>query len=76
MSSIDYRLLSDKNLVDRAERGELLTNTDLYTEYMRRMDEFGTSYSNTPEDVERWKADIALSAQKGKRDQKGVRGEG
>lgn len=68
MSSIDYRLLSDKELVDRAERGELLTNTDLYAEYMRRMDEFGTSYSNTPEDVERWKANIALSAQKVKRD--------
>lgn len=67
MSNIDYRLLSDKELVDRAERGELLKNTDLYAEYMRRMDEFGTSYSNTPEDVERWKADIALSAQKGKR---------
>lgn len=59
--------MTDKELVDRAERGELHTNSDLYVEYMRRMDEEGTSYRNTPEDIERWKADIAASAQKGRR---------
>lgn len=67
MSSIDYRLMSDKELVDRAERGEMQINSDLYAEYMRRMDEQGTSYRNTPEDVERWKADIAALVQKGRR---------
>ena len=66
MSSIDYRLMSDKELVDRAEQGEMQTNSNLYAEYMSRMDEQGTSYRNIPEDVERWKADITASAQKGR----------
>lgn len=68
MSNTDYRLISNKELIDRAEQGEMQTNPDLYAEFVRRMDEQGTSYSNTPEDVERWKADIALSAQKGRRE--------
>ena len=58
------RLISNKELIDRAEQGEMQTNPDLYAEFMRRMDEQGNSYSNTSENVERWKADIALSAQK------------
>lgn len=64
MSSINYRLISDKELVDRVEQGEMQINSDLCAEFMRRMNEQGTSYKNTPEDEERWKADIALSAQK------------
>lgn len=68
MSNTDYRLISNKELIDRSEQGEMQTNPDLYAEFMRRMDEQGTSYNNTPEDDARWKNDIALSAQKVRRD--------
>lgn len=64
MSNNDYQLLTDKELIDRAEQGELSKNPELYAEFMRRMDEFGTSYSYTPEDIERWKADVAASAKR------------
>ncbi len=65
MSNTDYHAMSDGELVDRLEKGEMQTNLDFYAEFMRRMEEEGTLYSNTPEDEERWKADIASSAQKG-----------
>jgi len=41
------------------------TNSDLEAELMRRMEEEGTHYNNTPEDKERWKVDIAKSVRKG-----------
>lgn len=65
MSNINYHAMSDKELVDRLEKGEMQTNPDFYAEFMRRMEEEGTLYSNTLEDEERWKADIASSAQRG-----------
>lgn len=64
MSNTDYRAMSDGELVERLEKGEMQTNPDLYAELMRRMEEEGTHYSNTPEDEERWKADIAESARR------------
>ena len=64
MSDIDYRLISDEELVDRLEQGEMQINSDLCAEFMRRMNELGVKYKNTPEDEERWKTDIALSAQR------------
>lgn len=64
MSNTDYRAMSDGELVDRLEKGEMQTNPDLYAELMRRMEETGTHYSNTPEDKERWKADVAESARR------------
>jgi len=65
MSNIDYQAMSDGELVDRVEKGEMQTNPELSAEFMRRMETEGTSYSNTPEDKERWKADIASSARRG-----------
>ena len=64
MSNVDYRLISDEDLVDRFEQGEMQINSELCTEFMRRMNELGVKYKNTPEDEERWKADIAFSAQR------------
>lgn len=40
------------------------TNPEFYAEFTRRMEERGTFYSNTLEDEQRWKADIAASARK------------
>lgn len=65
MSNIDYHTMSDRELVDRLEKGEMQTNPELYAEFIRRMEERGTFYSNTLEDEERWKADIASSARRG-----------
>ncbi|MBV8884656.1 MAG: hypothetical protein JO235_11765 [Chroococcidiopsidaceae cyanobacterium CP_BM_RX_35] len=65
MSNIDYQSMSDRELVNRLEKGEMQTNPDFYKEFMRRMKEEGTLYSNTPEDEERWKADVASSARRG-----------
>ena len=59
MSNINYRPMSDEELVERLEKGEIQTNPDLYAEFMRRMQEKGTIYHNTPEDEEKWKVDIA-----------------
>ena len=69
MSSIDSRLMSDKELVDRLEQGEMQINSDLCAEFMRRMREQGASYKNTTEDEKRWKADIAISAQKARQNE-------
>ncbi len=65
MSNTDYRAMSDGELVERLEKGEMQTNSDLEAELMRRMEEEGTHYNNTPEDKERWKVDIAESVRKG-----------
>lgn len=65
MSNIDYHTMSDRELVDRLEKGEMRTNPELYAEFTRRMEERGTLYSNTLEDEQRWKADIAASARRG-----------
>lgn len=64
MSSTDYHSMSNKDLLDLVEQGEMQKNSNLHTEFMRRMDEYGTSYENTPEDIARWKADVAISAQR------------
>ena len=64
MSNFSYQNISDKELLERLENGEMQHNSGLYTELMRRTEERGTSYKNTPEDIARWKADIALSAKK------------
>lgn len=64
MSNIDYHTMSDRELVDCLEKGEMQTNPEFYAEFTRRMEEEGTLYSNTLEDEERWKADIASSARK------------
>lgn len=64
MSNTDYFTMSDGELVERLEKGEMQTNANLYREFMRRMREKGTVYNNTPEDEQRWKADIAASTQK------------
>lgn len=64
MSSVNYQKISDLELLERLENGEMQHNLDLYTELMRRTEERGTSYRNTPEDIARWKADIASSAKK------------
>lgn len=64
MSNVDYHAMSDEELVERLEKGEIQTDPDLYAEFMRRMEEKGTFYHNTPEDEQRWKADIASSAQR------------
>ena len=61
MSNINYQAMSDEELVERLEKGELQTNPDLYAEFMQRMQEKGTVYYNTPEDEEKWKVDIACS---------------
>ncbi|MBV9390094.1 MAG: hypothetical protein JOZ78_27025 [Chroococcidiopsidaceae cyanobacterium CP_BM_ER_R8_30] len=54
MSNTDYQTMSDGELLNRLEKGEMQTNPDLYKEFMRRMEE-GTFYSNTPDDEERAK---------------------
>lgn len=65
MSNIEYHAMSDRELVDHLEKGEMQTNPDFYAEFIRRMEEEGTLYSNTPEDKEKWKLDIAFSARRG-----------
>lgn len=65
MSNTNYQAISDQELVERLERGEMQTNPELYAEFERRMEEQGTSYSNTLEDEEKWKLNIALSAKRG-----------
>ena len=64
MSDIDYRALSDAELVERLERGDLQSDSQCYAEFMRRMEEEGTIYHNTPEDEARWLSDIAAAVQK------------
>jgi hypothetical protein len=64
MSNIDYHAMSDGELVEQLEKGEMQTNPDFYAEFLRRMEEKGNLYHNTPEDEERWKADIASSARR------------
>lgn len=61
MSNIDYHALSDEELVEWLEKGEMQTNPDFLAEFMRRMEENGTVYHNTPEDEQKWFADIADS---------------
>ncbi len=65
MFNTDYQAMSDEELVDRLEKGEMRYSPELSTEFVRRMEEEGTLYQNTPEDRERWKIDIAESARKG-----------
>lgn len=64
MSNIDYHAMSDGELVERLEKGEMQTNPEFYAEFMRRMQAKGTIYNNTSEDEERWQADIASSARR------------
>lgn len=64
MSNTNYQAMSDKELVDCLEKGEMHKNPDLYAEFMRRMEEIGTFYSNTPDEEDRWRIDIGLSAQR------------
>lgn len=64
MSSIDYRALSDAELVKRLEQGDMQSDLECYAEFMRRMEEEGTLYHNTPEDRARWAADIAAAMHK------------
>ena len=64
MSKLKYQLITDAELTDRLEKGEMLSNPDLYLEFLRRMEEHGTEYRNTPEDTARWKADTLKSVQK------------
>jgi hypothetical protein len=61
MSDFNYHAMSDGELVERLEKGEMQTNSDLYAEFIRRMEEKGILYNDTPQDEERWKADIASS---------------
>lgn len=63
MSSIDYRALSDAELVERLEQGDMQSDWECYAEFMRRMEAEGTLYQNTPEDRARWSADIAAAIQ-------------
>ena len=44
MSNIDYHTMSDRELVDRLEKGEMETNPEFLTEFFRRMDQGGTLY--------------------------------
>ena len=64
MSDIDYRALSDAELVERLEQGAMQSDSQCYAEFMRRMEEEGTLYHNTPEDEARWFADIAAAMHK------------
>lgn len=61
MSNKDYSAMSDRELIELLEKGEMQIHPDLYVEFMKRMEEQGTVYHNTPEDEERWKADVASS---------------
>ncbi|MBD2308165.1 hypothetical protein H6G17_22080 [Chroococcidiopsis sp. FACHB-1243] len=64
MSDFNYRAISDRELVKRLEKGEMQTNSDLYAESIGRMEEKGILYNDTPQDEERWKADIASSVRR------------
>jgi hypothetical protein len=57
-SSPDYRSISDRDLVEYLERGDMQSDAALYTEFLRRMREQGKHYRNTPEDWERFKLNI------------------
>jgi hypothetical protein len=63
MSSIDYQSLSDAELVERLEQGDLQSDFQCYAEFIRRMEVEGTLYHNTPEDEAKWSADIAAAMQ-------------
>lgn len=64
MSKLNYQLMTDAELTHRLEKGEMLSNPDLYVEFLRRMEEHGTKYRNIPEDTARWKADTLKSVHK------------
>jgi hypothetical protein len=64
MSKLNYQLMPDAELTNRLEKGEMLSNPDLYVEFLRRMEEHGTEYRNIPEDTARWKADTLKSVHK------------
>ncbi len=64
MSKTNYRSMSMAELVERLENGEMQTSPNLGAELMKRMEEEDTHYSNTPEDIERWKADLKESARR------------
>lgn len=64
MSKHNYQSMTDAELTDRLEKGEMLSNPDLYVEFLRRMEEHGTEYRNLPDDTARWKADTLKSVQK------------
>lgn len=61
MSNVDYQALSDAELVERLEQGDMQSDPQCYAEFMRRMEAEGTLYQNTPEDRARWSADIAAA---------------
>ena len=42
MSNIDYHTMSDRELVDRLEKGEMQTNPEFLAEFFRRMEQGGT----------------------------------
>lgn len=64
MSDIDYQALSDAELVERLEQGDMQFDSQCYAEFMRRMEVEGTLYHNTPEDEARWLSDIAAAMHK------------
>lgn len=63
MSSIDYRTLSDAELVEGLEQGDMQSDSLCYAEFMQRMEVEGTLDRNTPEDRARWSADIVAAIQ-------------
>ena len=60
---IDYYSISDKDLVDHLEKGDMQSDAALSVEFFRRMIEQGKHYRNTPEDWERLKHDAQKSVQ-------------
>jgi hypothetical protein len=63
MSSINYQSLSDAELVERLEQGDMQSDSQCYAEFIRRMEVEGTLYHNTLEDEAKWSADIAAATQ-------------
>jgi hypothetical protein len=61
---IDYRSISDRDLVEHLEKGDMQSNAALNAEFLRRMTEQGEHYRNTPEDWERFKLDTQKSIQR------------
>jgi uncharacterized protein YehS (DUF1456 family) len=60
---IDYRSISDNDLVEHLEKGDMQSDTALSAEFLRRMTENGKHYRNTPEDWEQFKIDTQKSVQ-------------
>jgi hypothetical protein len=63
-NSTNNHLMPDAELIAHLEQGAMQSNPELYAEFLKRMEEQGEHYTNSPEEWERFKSDSHQSVQK------------